>query len=336
MDTKNNKRARTEDNYPTNAEFYILLAQTKAEDFALEKPEKQNLPIYVANRNDLVTDIWKGLIARNFLSVPVVTATNEYHGIIDMFDIVKYIVSSFSEKDLSDKDFWALVEEEKIFAKKTVLDLMAHPLQKRNPFHPVKQGYSAFAVFEPMARESNLHRIAVVDNKQNLDNFVTQSQVITFLRKNLSILGKKGGKPLRECHGMLQPVVSVKETDTAMFAFQQMVKEEVSGVAVVNANGSLKGNLSLRDLKLIGSDARLFWRLQQSVKDFIVKLKQEYEIKHSRPWTVIHANPTDSLGDAITMLADHHIHRVFIVDNAKDKAPIGVCSLKDVLYEILN
>ena len=44
------------------------------------------------------------------------------------------------------------------------------------------------------------------------------------------------------------------------------------GVAVVDKEARLAGNLSIRDLKLIGHDAAMFWRLQQTVKNFLDKV----------------------------------------------------------------
>ena len=66
-------------------------------------------------------------------------------------------------------------------------------------------------------------------------------------------------------------VLSVKEDDTAIVAFELMVMNNVQGVAVVDSEGKLVGNVSIRDLKIVGPDVSMFWRLQQSVKNFLVK-----------------------------------------------------------------
>lgn len=41
---------------------------------------------------------------------------------------------------------------------------MKWPLGFRNPFHPVKGGYSLFYAIEAMAREKHLYRVAVIDD----------------------------------------------------------------------------------------------------------------------------------------------------------------------------
>jgi len=166
-------------------------------------------------------------------------------------------------------------------------------------------------------------------------NLVTQSQVVTFLRKHLDLLGGKKDKPVGECKHFFKEVVSVQEDATAIDAFNLMVDRSISGVAILDSKGNLKDNLSLRDMKLISYDARLFWRLKQTVKNFLIKLKAEWESRHERPQKAVFATRQNTLEEMIKMLADNKIHRVYIIESEHDKKPIGVVSLKDVLLEIL-
>jgi len=313
-----------------------LLLATKAEDFAIDKPKK-DLPIFVCYKTDRVVDVWKGLVKHNFLSCPVVLKDEaKYYGFIDLVDIVKYIIQHFGPSNIlgKEKDFWDLVAEEKDFSTKTVNDVMTFPLTKRNPFHPVSEGYSALAVFEPLAREQALHRVPVVDKDRQIFNLVTQFQVLAFLKTNLAVLGDKKDKPLKLCQHMFKDVVSVTAESTAIDAFNLMVEKNITGVAVLDKDGRLHGALSLRDMKLISYDARLFWRLQQTINNFTLKLKAEWAAKHERPHAVVTAKGANTIGEVINLLADNKIHRIFIVDD--DRKPIGVASLKDLLLEILS
>jgi len=334
-ETKDTKESK--DEYRTDPEFFALLLHTKAEDFAIDKPKKDS-PIFVCYRTDRVVDVWRGLVKHNFLSCPVILKDKQrYFGFIDMADIVKYVISHFGETNIlgKEKDFWDLVDEEKTFATKTVNDLMKYPVAYRNPFHPVEEGYSALAVLEPLARTENLHRIPVIDKNRQMFNLVTQSQVVAFLAKNLDLIGRKKDKPVSLCEDARKPrVLSVSEDSLAIDAFNSMVEKGVSGLAVVDSSGVLCGNISLRDLKAISYDARLFWRLQQPIKNFLSKLGAEYATKHGRPSTLITATEDDTLGHIIKTLAEHQIHRVYIVDS--DKKATGLLSLKDVLLEIIR
>jgi len=294
----------------------------------------------VCSREDKLIDVWRGLIDRNFLAVPVVLRDeNHYFGFLDVMDIVQYLVNNFAPRISEDRDFWDLVREEKKFASLTVKDVMgtSAPIAARNPFHAVPVGYSAMAVVEPLAREVSLHRVAVVDTETGkLFNLVTQSQVISWLHKNLSIIGGIQNKPLGECASLLKTVISVEEQQLAFDAFKLLTQKNISGVAVVDQSGKLTGALSLRDIKLLSHDARLFWRLQQTVHNFLVKLRHEFQERHKRPHRVVFATKDTTLGEVIAMLTENNIHRVFIVSDGHDKKPIGLVSLRDVLKEILD
>jgi len=311
---------------------------TPAEAFAIEGPA-ESTPIFVAERHDKIVDVFKGMIDKNILSVPVLLRDERrYFGFLDMADIVRYIVHHFGTGAHRDQDFWELVKEEEKFRDKTVNDLMTYPVKWRNPFHPVVRGYSAMSVVEPLAREPDLHRVPIIDREtRQMYNLVTASQVVRWAHRNIHTLGTVKDKPIHQFSSMvIKPVVTVTESQRAIDAFQKMIDENIYGVAVVNDDGRLTGALSLRDIKLIQHDARFFWRLNQTVHNFLVKLRHEYTEKHKRPHRVVFALPDHSMREVISELAEERIQRVFIVNDRTEKKPIGVVSIKDVLLEILS
>jgi hypothetical protein len=109
--------------YPTSDRFIRLLLSTKVD--VVRPPENK---IFVAQRTDKVTDVWKGLVAHNFLSVPVLQKTkSKYYGFVDMYDIVKFVVDFFGEtNELKDSQDWIkMAENSEEFNKKTVNDIMS-------------------------------------------------------------------------------------------------------------------------------------------------------------------------------------------------------------------
>jgi len=317
--------------YTCSQEFMSLMIRMRAEQLPIGDGK-----IFVASRTDKVVDVWKGLIKHNFLSVPVLQKTgSKYYGFLDMADIVKFFVQHFGETALkSTQDFWSLVEKEEYFQTRTVNDLMIYPIRKRNPFHPIPRGYSLFAVMEVLARERGLHRVPIIDQNFRLVHLVTQSQLVTFLHKNVTMLGSIKDKPANMIQGFGQDVICVKENSIAMEAFNIMVHENVSGLGVVDDEGKLTGNISLRDLKAISADASLFTRLYSDVKTFLHKVTDNDPSLQLRPRRVVFARETDTLEFVIRRLEEHHIHRLFICD--KDNKPVGVVSLKDLLFEIIT
>jgi len=311
-----------------------LLLHTKVERFV----NPTNV-VFVCFREDKVVDVWKGLVKHNFLSCPVLQKTeNKYYGSIDIADIVSYLVKKFGTEELRGSEaFWQRLDEAKAFGALTVGDIIQSPMSRRNPFHPVSEGYSLLFAIELLARESDLHRVPVISPRERkLVNMITQSQIIDFLHKHLNSFGERTKKTLADFPQFFKEVHSAKETALAIDAFTNMVEHDISGVAIVNEEGRLTGNLSLRDLKSVGYDLNLFWRFYQTVENYVLKLRKEYQEKHGRPRHVVFATKEDTLGFVINTLAENHIHRLYIVDSKKEKKPIGVVSLKDILTEVLD
>jgi len=315
--------------YPTSDRFIRSLLCTKVD--SIRPPDNR---IFVAQRTDKITEVWKGLVAHNFLSVPVLQKTkNKYYGFIDVYDIVKFVVESFDVEKLKDSEDWIkLVESSEEFKQKTVDDIMRYPLTKRNPFYPLHSGYSVLAAVEIMAREKGLHRIPIVAEDRKLITVVTQSQLVQILHKNLDIIGDKKNKPVGQMDQYLEKVFTIHEEAVAMDAFKMMVEKNVGGLAVVDKDGKLTSNISLQDLKAMSNDARLYWRLYQTVHNFLLKVRKENI--GDRPKTIVSVKAQDTLETVIKKLNDTGIHRIYIVDD--HKKPLGVITLKDVLAEIIN
>jgi len=315
--------------HPTSDRFFRLLLATKVD--IVRPPENK---IFVAQRTDLIIEVWKGLVKHNFLSVPVLQKTkSKWYGFVDMYDIVRFVVESFgaSEELKNSEDWMALASSSEDFKQKTVNDIMKYPISRRNPFHPINSGYTLFSAIEALAREKGLHRVPIVDENRNLITVISQSQIVNILLRNLDILGEKKDKPVNQMDRYYEEVVSIHQDGLAIDAFKTLVEKNITGLAVVDNDGKLKENISMKDLKAMSTDTRLFWRLYQTVHNFLLKVRKETH--GDRPHTIVTVKPDDTLETVIKKLAEHKIHRVYIVD--EQKKPVGVISLKDVLHEII-
>lgn len=146
-------------------------------------------------------------------------------------------------------------------------------------------------------------------------------------------LGSIKDKPVSDLNMTKEKMILVKETDSAVDAFKKMITENVSGLGVVNEHGKLVENISLRDLKAVQHDGRMMWRLHQSCKHFLEKLRNETP-EERRPSHVICVIPKDKFSHVIQLSVNHGIHRIYVVD--EEKKPTGVISLKDILGEIIT
>lgn len=253
------------DRFDIDPQFLKLLLHTRASALPTNTPGV----IFIANRTDKVSDVWKALVNHNFLSVPVLQKTgSKYYGFLDLFDIVHFVVEKFGQQKLQNtEDFWALVAQEEDFQAKLVKDVMQYPVSRRNPFHPIEQSFSLLSAIELLAKVRGLHRVPVCDPERKLVGLVTQSQVVDFLKKNMGRIGPKVNKKVMEIVQSFKPI-TVKEADTALDAFKLMNTEGVSGVAVVNEENKIVGTLSIRDLKVLGGGYSFILETLSESKEF--------------------------------------------------------------------
>jgi len=316
--------------YTLNPDFLRAITNMKAEHLRI--PDGV---IFICTREDKVVDVWKGLIKHGFLSVPVLQKRgSKYYGSVDLLDIVHNVIDTFGKSKLeSSEDYWELVRGDEEFQDRFINKIMVYPLSRRNPFHPITKGYSLFAVMELLAREHGLHRVPIIDNYEHrrLIGMITQSHLVKFLFDNLELMGEKKNKPLNLVPEIFKEVASVRDDANAIDSFKIMIEKAISGVAVVDSNGKLTGNISARDLKAISTDGRMFWRLFETNKNFLAKVKQTDK---ERPSRVVFVKQSDTLETAIKLLAEHQLHHIFLVD--EHSKPIGVISLKDILLQIIS
>jgi len=322
--------------YTTNPDFLLALIRTRVEQLRL--PENK---VFVADRNDKIVDVWSGLVKHNFLSVPVMTnllsPNRSWFGFIDVADIMTYVVNHFDQQRIGEEgqDFWELVKADEEFQKRTVEEVMQYSFSRtggkdKHLFRPVKVGYSLYYAIESLAKEKDLHRLVVLDDDGTVLNLITQSHIIDFLYQNIDKIGSKMNKPVGDFFKNI--IYSVKEDEQAIEAFKLMMEKNVSGVAIVDEEGKVKGNISSRDLKAIATDGSLFWRLYSKAYLFRQNARKEADPTPPRGTVTVHKG--DSLGEVIKKLAENKIHRVYVID--EERRPLGVISLRDVLVEILS
>jgi hypothetical protein len=101
-------------------------------------------------------------------------------------------------------------------------------------------------------------------------------------------------------------------------------RRKASELAAPYVLGLLSLCSPLRPLCLL----QLFWRLHQTVKNFVLKLRHEYQQRHGRPRTIVYMLPTATLRDVIETMNEHGVHRVYICDSHHSKTPVGVISIQ--------
>lgn len=309
-----------------------LLLTTKVEELKNTEEGK----IFVAYRHESAQQVFQALMQHQFQSCPVLNRLGVFHGFVDMLDYVNYFIGDLAGKDMQNPgtEMWAMSEKQSLFNTKKVKDIMTYPLSSRNVTHPMMVGYSLFAACEALALEPHLRRIPILSWERKMVNLITQSQILEFIWQNISLMdSKKRSKTLAQMPELFHEVISVKSSEFALEAFKKMHQFGLSGIAVVNEESKLVGNISEKDLRGIDTDGKWVSRMFANCDTYTQEVyAAQPETRH--PKQLIVAKSTNTLEEVIKMVIENgKIHRVYVVDEFNK--PIGVVGLRDILQQII-
>eukprot|EP01101_Sappina_pedata_P011519 TRINITY_DN7759_c0_g1_i1.p1 TRINITY_DN7759_c0_g1~~TRINITY_DN7759_c0_g1_i1.p1 ORF type:complete len:340 (-),score=200.36 TRINITY_DN7759_c0_g1_i1:90-1109(-) len=271
-----------------------------------------------------VADAFKVLIESKVTAVPVIDETKKKHiGFLGMSDVVAMITREFTNAELeaNSDDLIVLLKSKSNITGLKVLDIM--DLSGRNAYYPVEESANLQTAIDLLVKWA-VHRIPVVDSeKGNLVTLLTQSQVVSFLQKHI------GGFPFaKKTVGDLQlgykKVVSVNQNENAATAFRQISCNKVQGIAVVNDQEQLVGNLSANDLKVIGHAGKLIPLLLVPLTEYFKFSPENATV--AGPVTV---NAATTIEELLLKINFTKVHRVYVTDGAQKVQ--GIISLVDVI-----
>jgi len=230
------------------------------------------------------------------------------------------------------------LEKAERFSKGRIQNMIKDIDLQLEPVHFMPETATLLEVLQLMV-EKKCHRIIISDKNQKVCNLITQSRIIALLHAmNLS----KSKRTLKELNLDRTDVISIINTDTAFQAFQLMMQKKMSGLAVVNDNGELVGNISLSDIKLIGWNADYWNLLGFQIKDYLSQIANhpEFVIRDYNFWTldrphnvVLRCKSDDTISSVMRIMCFFRVHRVYVV--SENNKPIGVVSMGDILSHIV-
>lgn len=271
------------------------------------------------NSTDSVLVAFQRLTENKILSLPIFDERrNKYIGFLDIVDVVHHFLDALTETEVGQ----GFASFKSRFAKVQCKDIA--DLSGRDPYQPIDESAPLGAVIS-LISEWDVHRVPIIDAGGELVSLLSQSRVTAYLSQHLMKFDVSK-KTVGELKLGLRNVISVKESDLTVSAFNAMRKNRISGVGVVNADGVLVGVLSVTDLRSVGYDDQLFKRLYTPVSEF---LKLAHSQNAQKPRGVITVNLENTVGDVFTLFGKYGIHRLYVVDAANK--PIGVISLGDLL-----
>ena len=155
---------------------------------------------------------------------------------------------------------------------------------------------------------------------------MSQSSIINYLIQHKSFFKDEWKQSIASLSLGLCQVISITTEATAWTAFKLLEVSNVSGVAVVDANGKLVGNTSAKDLKLFMLD-RGNLSLDQLIMEYLSAIRQRELVNEVHPSCSVTLSA--SIGHVIELMHATKYHRVFVVD--REGRPVGVLSVTDIL-----
>ncbi|EGC40456.1 hypothetical protein DICPUDRAFT_96258 [Dictyostelium purpureum] len=214
-------------------------------------------------------------------------------------------------------------------------------VSKKDQFQVVLEEQSLLEVLRLYS--TGIHRVALLSVFSEIENIVSQSQVIKFLSKNLSVLGETlEFATIRELLPFLTPkesLITTKASTMTIDSFKLMNLHKISAVPVLNDNDNkIIGNLSINDLyglkestiKLLLEPTLSFLNINQNNQHNNNDLLQN----KNKPDHPVVLTLNDTFKDAIERVSQNKIHRVWIVDD--NNVPISLISLTDICKLIVE
>jgi len=289
-------------------------------------------------------------------AVLVDTHSGEYKGFVDMMDIVSYALFSAdclrltpNHRDLTQDSQEDLLFKGKLFSSQQIAGIEKTTKFKQLMFVTKdtsllevvqrfsQEGQRRAAVIEPITQilfreEGELQKLVTTPNvKLKVDQFkcvnvIAYSDIAMFLNdvalqfpdflmKTVQQLGFSGKSNL----------VQVEGEYTSVYQALKMIHDHnITGLAVVNTEGTLTGNFSATDLMPLSEDWD-FKYLALHVNDYL-------KLVHKRRQCPLFCWLNTTLETVLLRMTLKQVHRLYVV--SKERKPIDVVSLTDVVHLI--
>ncbi|KAK5574937.1 hypothetical protein RB653_010191 [Dictyostelium firmibasis] len=208
--------------------------------------------------------------------------------------------------------------------------------KKKDQFVVVLEEQSLFEVLKLYA--NGVHRLALLTVFSDIENIVSQSNVIKFLNNNLSVLGplgdtKIGSTLIKPFLPSKESLITTKSSTLAIDSFKIMNTHKCSAIPVLeDSTNKIIGTLSVNDL--YGINQSTIKLLLNTTVEFIDFDNNKIKSNKNKPNHQIVLKLGNTFKEAIQMISNNKVHRIWIVDD--NNVPISLISLTDICKIIVE
>jgi len=267
---------------------------------------------------DTVLEALQVLKQGNIVSAPVWDKERStFLGFIDVLDIICLIFDKMTVDDI-------LNEKGSVQSKISSMQIKeAANISESNPWCPVYIGKPLLSVMDMFSSGGQLYRVPIADEQGKVVSIISQSKVVEFLNDIIKQFGNAAERSVGECFSP-KFVASIHFDDLVINAFLKITETGLHGLAVIDDDGVLVGNISASDMKSVIID-NLCAGLKEPVSVVMKRSAETFE----RPFRAMYCFTTDTLQQVLQIFTTEQIHRLYIVD--AEKKLLGVISLGDII-----
>lgn len=279
--------------------------------------------------SDSALDALLLLVEHNYYGAPVLSSGNEYVGMLELEDLLRFLVSLFADRAGGDIGE-AIFEKDQLdaihasFCSKSLSELA----RKADTLPLTTTVQSTIDKFV----NDRVSRLPLTDSDGAVAAIISQAQILKFLNANLDKLDGVS-QTLEEANIGSTTMVVGHDTQNAITSFATMIGIGISHLALVSEDGMLLGNLSVKDIKGIVDGG--FPNLTKPVIEY-VNIIRRMTIDEKAP--VIHVDKSETVGRTIQRLVATKLHRIYLTSSTGGKSPrgvrytpTGVVSIRDIL-----
>jgi len=300
------------------------MESTKAKDLAtlfnqipLEEIVGKSFQLFTLEDTDTVEDALRKFRDFGITSCPLINPDlRRVTSSIDMLDLVAYARAKLDlEHEKSTKSEAQQVEE---FLSRSLRNLPY--LSTRNPWFGIQPRKSLKKAIRLLSHPK-CHRVYLAEGFK-VTGVLTQSKVIEVMLSHKELIRELMLTPVKELWEEGKVPKSIGMDVPMLTAFKNLYEEYVTGLAVIDNEGVLRGNISASDLKYlnVNNPQEFLKNLNITVGEYIQK----------RPPVVV--TPEDTMENVMEKINSNKVHRVYVVD--KYQKPIQVISLVDIISQL--
>ncbi|GAM18612.1 hypothetical protein SAMD00019534_017870 [Acytostelium subglobosum LB1] len=310
---------------------------------SVNSTSQMNRGVITVRRSDSLDLALKVLTENDISSCPVIDPKLGCMGLVDMFDIVAYLLAMFSKQQL---EFTNSKQQNSGSAKmlgmnffKLNLDPVSVVINKSDDVETlcpvVTEIDSVHNLIQLFA--IGCHRVPVYSRPQSLkdsadriprlNRIISQTDVVLWLWNNQAFRSEimKSGKKVEDYYHANPK--SVNQNTPTFEVLKLLHNNKISAVAVVDDRGNLKNEICTDSWK--GTNEKNIDNIFEDVKTFL-RYKQKKDLKKHELAKCTLDTP---IYDVWEMVATNRHHRVWVVDRKK---LIGIISLVDLLRPCLS